>query len=213
MAEQTANLKLIKPTDGEAADQDDFNANFDTLDRHPGTLLCTTTTRPAAPFEGQHIYETNTGRRFVRRSGAWRLVSWPHEEEFAEGTVSNSQWYSTLSIMRTGAKTGLLSGYVRRSASTALSVTADAGYTGFNLSPASAFSGTNIWAKPTGLNYAGTNPVQVPAVISGSGLNTLIQLSVSHDAIMYRAQSSFSWPGSNVVYAWFAGIPVKIQGE
>jgi len=36
-----------------------------------GTIICTSSTRPAAPFEGQQIYETDTGIRLTYRSATW----------------------------------------------------------------------------------------------------------------------------------------------
>lgn len=36
-----------------------------------GTIICTSSTRPAAPFEGQTIYETDTGIRLTYRSATW----------------------------------------------------------------------------------------------------------------------------------------------
>lgn len=37
--------------------------------------VCTSTTRPAAPFEGQTIYETDTDRVYTYNGSAWTLVS------------------------------------------------------------------------------------------------------------------------------------------
>ena len=36
-----------------------------------GTIICTSTTRPASPFEGQKIYETDTDRELTYDSSAW----------------------------------------------------------------------------------------------------------------------------------------------
>jgi hypothetical protein len=36
-----------------------------------GTIICTSTTRPASPFEGQTIYETDTNKEFTYTGSAW----------------------------------------------------------------------------------------------------------------------------------------------
>ena len=36
-----------------------------------GTIICTSSTRPASPFEGQKIYETDTNRELTYDSSAW----------------------------------------------------------------------------------------------------------------------------------------------
>lgn len=40
-----------------------------------GAVPCTSTSRPASPFEGMLISETDTGRVMVRFGGSWRVVS------------------------------------------------------------------------------------------------------------------------------------------
>lgn len=40
-----------------------------------GPVVCTSTTRPAAPYTGLEIYETDTNRRWVYRSTAWNPMS------------------------------------------------------------------------------------------------------------------------------------------
>lgn len=36
-----------------------------------GTIICTSTTRPASPFAGQTIYETDSGRKYLYTGSAW----------------------------------------------------------------------------------------------------------------------------------------------
>jgi len=36
--------------------------------------VCTSSTRPASPFEGQYIYETDTNRTLVYDGGAWVMT-------------------------------------------------------------------------------------------------------------------------------------------
>ena len=40
-----------------------------------GTIICTSSTRPSAPFEGQTIYETNTKKMLVWNGSAWRTFA------------------------------------------------------------------------------------------------------------------------------------------
>jgi hypothetical protein len=40
-----------------------------------GTIICTSTTRPASPFEGQRIYQTDDNKEFIWDGAAWRVDS------------------------------------------------------------------------------------------------------------------------------------------
>jgi len=42
---------------------------------HQSTITCTSTSRPASPFEGMRIYETNTDQELVYTGSAWVVVS------------------------------------------------------------------------------------------------------------------------------------------
>ena len=79
MARFTTKLALYKPGGGasgiilpdEAADIDKINSNMDSIDAALGFPICTSTTRPASPFIGQGIFETDTQRiRF------WNGTTW-----------------------------------------------------------------------------------------------------------------------------------------
>lgn len=72
----TSRLQLKKPLIGEDALISDINENMDKLDAQAaGPLLCTSTTRPAAPYIGQHIWETNTGYEKLWNGTAWVWVA------------------------------------------------------------------------------------------------------------------------------------------
>lgn len=75
MPDYTSRLKLIKPADGEPVEVSQLNANSDALDASPGTFICTSTTRPANPFAGQHIYETDTKTELVYDGSKWLTLS------------------------------------------------------------------------------------------------------------------------------------------
>lgn len=79
MAATTSRLSLTKPGGGstglitppDPVDIDVLNANFDKIDSVMGLQVVTSVTRPASPFDGQPIFETDTKRiRVYRQSGA-----------------------------------------------------------------------------------------------------------------------------------------------
>lgn len=67
----TTRAKLEKAEDGEFADQMPINRNFDRLDYFIGSTWVTSTTRPANPFVGQKIWESDTGQERL-----WNGVRW-----------------------------------------------------------------------------------------------------------------------------------------
>lgn len=77
----TTRLSLYKPGGGssgaygadEVADIDRINENMDKLDDAVGGKIITSTTRPASPYDGQIIKETDTGRAMVWRAG---ITTW-----------------------------------------------------------------------------------------------------------------------------------------
>jgi hypothetical protein len=85
MTQYTTKLALYKPGGGalgtntpdEAADIDKLNGNFDVIDSKMGAAVVTSSTRPAVPFVGQQIYETNTRVSYVWSGSAWVIVSPP----------------------------------------------------------------------------------------------------------------------------------------
>lgn len=85
MAQFTTRLNLRKPGGGstglnlpaEPVDIDQINANMDTLDAAVGATICTSTTRPASPYGGQTIYETDTKNTYVRSGASWVATRGP----------------------------------------------------------------------------------------------------------------------------------------
>lgn len=78
MGDLTPKLDLYLPGGGstgtipdEPADIDKLNGNFRTLDATAGYFVCTSTTRPAEPYPGQPIYETDTQMRRIYVNGVW----------------------------------------------------------------------------------------------------------------------------------------------
>lgn len=60
-------------TPDESADIDKINNNMQLLDAAAGFKVCTSTTRPTPPYDGQPIYETDTGKLkvYVAATPAW----------------------------------------------------------------------------------------------------------------------------------------------
>jgi hypothetical protein len=51
-------------------------------------VICTSTTRPAAPYEGQTIFETNTDRYYGWDGSQWRFVASLTQEEMEHSTFT-----------------------------------------------------------------------------------------------------------------------------
>jgi hypothetical protein len=83
MATSTTRLALRKPdpdpvTGNNVNVATDVNDNMDKLDGVIGFTVCTSGTRPGSPFQGQPIFETDTGFAYVCVStgpAVWRRVS------------------------------------------------------------------------------------------------------------------------------------------
>lgn len=82
MATTTTRLALRKPNPAPGGDNvsvaNDLNANWDKLDSAVSFTVCTNATRPATPFQGQAIFETDTGNSYVCSNATgpvWTLLS------------------------------------------------------------------------------------------------------------------------------------------
>ena len=71
MGSKTPKLGLELSTEAEIVDINELNDNFSRLDLQAGTRVCTSTTRPAMPWVGQTIFETDT-----KISRLWDGASW-----------------------------------------------------------------------------------------------------------------------------------------
>lgn len=84
----TSRLGLKKPLMGEDALITDINSNMDLLDANAaGPKVVTSVTRPATPYTGQFIYESDTQRVFMWM-GAWRYISGPPIISPSSGTLN-----------------------------------------------------------------------------------------------------------------------------
>lgn len=73
----TTRLALLKPAPADLYDVAIDNGNMDILDRVGGLTFCTSTTRPASPFPGMEIYETDTALHlaWLTPPGAWTRIT------------------------------------------------------------------------------------------------------------------------------------------
>lgn len=79
MATFTTRLGLRKPAGTEQSNVvTDLNENYDKIDDAVGTTVCTSTTRPASPFTGQTIFETDTNHFLVYSGTQWIHQSIPY---------------------------------------------------------------------------------------------------------------------------------------
>ena len=76
MATNTTKLALVKPDGTDLVDIAVLNANADKIDAASGATICTSSTRPATPFNGQVIFETDTLNALVYRSSttSWAIL-------------------------------------------------------------------------------------------------------------------------------------------
>jgi hypothetical protein len=72
MATSTTKLGLTKPDFVDVVDISDLNTNADKLDAAVGSTIVTSATRPAVPFAGQVIFETDTEDSLVWDGAAWK---------------------------------------------------------------------------------------------------------------------------------------------
>lgn len=75
MSTTTTRLGLTKPAGSEDVDISILNANFDIIDANIGGTKCTSGTRPATPYTGMVIYETDT-KRFLMNTGIPGAAIW-----------------------------------------------------------------------------------------------------------------------------------------
>lgn len=219
MPDYTSRARFIKPRDGEPADQEVFNTNFDTIDQLGlGPTICTSGTRPLSPFIGQVIYETDTGRTYQRTSSpnAWTQTGWPTTEQFATGTVTGTNYSGVFYLTRTGAKTGILTAQIER-VGIDINITQDASGNSTACRANSAFTGDTAWAKISQVGYGGSSSWQT-AAISGKALNYTVQttISTSDGLVTYRGQAATPtqvWVGGGGVILWVAPTPVIIAGS
>jgi len=73
----TTNLGIAIPVpgSGEPFLVSAYNAAISTLDGGVGFTICTSGTRPASPYTGQVIFETDTASSFIWDGSAWQSAA------------------------------------------------------------------------------------------------------------------------------------------
>ena len=74
MATSTTKLGLTKPAYTDIVDVADLNNNSDAIDAAVGFTVCTSSTRPATPWSGQSIFETDTLSSFIWDGSTWQTA-------------------------------------------------------------------------------------------------------------------------------------------
>lgn len=76
MATTTTKLALTKPDGTDLVDIAVLNTNADKIDAASGATICTSSTRPASPWNGQVIFETDTLNALVYRTSttSWNIL-------------------------------------------------------------------------------------------------------------------------------------------
>lgn len=74
MAGVTSRMQLTKSLPGEKVDIEKLNTNFDKIDANIQNFVCTSTTRPPAPWPGMKIWETDTKQERLYNGTKWILV-------------------------------------------------------------------------------------------------------------------------------------------
>lgn len=87
MATSTTKLGLTKPDFVDVVDISELNDNADAIDAAVGATIVTSATRPASPWAGQIIFETDTKSVFSWDGSAWQNVGLNILIETAEKTA------------------------------------------------------------------------------------------------------------------------------
>lgn len=198
----TSRLKLKKPDPVSGfVLVSEVNDNSDVLDANPGAFICTSTTRPATPFEGQRIYETDTEAELIRVGGTWKVVKWPASQDYWTTEVAINNWRVNWYVHRVAPYRALISYRLRRIVNATIPSGAGATTTGVN------FSNSNFpaWATPVANNKGtwGNTNQYLAAPISGGGLIGMLQTYAEYSGgnIFLRAETGFTWTADTVTVA------------
>ena len=138
--------------------------------------VCTSTTRPTAPFEGQMIYETDTDMLAIYNGSAWRYVAATTPTNGTVLQVVNATYSTQLSTSSTSyVDTGLSASITPKSSSSKILVTvhqtglgkASGGAGGYRFAARLLRSSTQISEFEIGSGYTGSTGVNI---VGGSGV-------------------------------------------
>lgn len=149
MPTNTTRLGLVKPLTSENYDVAVHNGNMDIIDAAPANFtICTNSTRPSTPDDGDAIFETDTNNGLIRHSSAWKAMNGRVFLCTSSTNPASGVSFGGMVIFETD--TGVLK--IRNSANGAwltltLPTTGNAGTT-------VQFTSTGTWTKPASLVWA-----------------------------------------------------------
>jgi hypothetical protein len=109
MATSTTRLGLVKPLTSENYDVTIVNSNSDKVDAAMGFAPVTSGTRPAAPFNGQTIRETDTGKTYFHNGSTPASAGWVQIPNVSSNIDLGSSvvinWGADVNLYRSAANT------------------------------------------------------------------------------------------------------------
>jgi hypothetical protein len=155
MPTSTPRLGLTKPLTTEAYDVAVPNTNMDLLDAAPANvIICTSTTRPSTPDDGDIIYETDTTNVLIRQGGVWRAHNAKTHICTSSTRPTSAQSFGGMIIYETDT----FRQYIRNAANSAW-----LGIQNMGVPTTQVFNATGTWTKPAGCIAVGVR------VLGGGG--------------------------------------------
>jgi hypothetical protein len=165
-----------------------------------GTIICTSTTRPASPFEGQTIYETDTKKELRWSGAAWLVTNyltanWPSFNVFRVSTQTTTS--TTVKFDNVNYDTG--SNY---SGSTGLFTAPVNGVYSFSAQTIynqSQMAGTGLtwWFNKNGSRYLGASGYELAGNAWGTSASSITLPLVAGDTIgVYMVGGSWYGDGT-----------------
>jgi len=194
VVQYTSKLNLYKPGGGalgtntpdEVADIDKLNGNFDLLDAAFGVTICTSATRPASPYVGRTIYQTDDSKILVWTGSAWATV--------AESVSPTNVVTFTNKTLTTPRET------------TTVSATAATGAITFDaVTQADLYYTSNASANFT-LNFRGDGSTTLASMLTTGQTMTLVFRNTNGATAYYP--TAFSIDGTAVTPKWQGGFAV-----
>lgn len=192
----TTRLSLNKPNPdpvtGDVVDVAKLNENFDKLDSVIGAMPVTSGTRPATPFHGQFIRETDT-RRFY----AWNATQSAWDQLFSASTRARSP----MDIERDTAGQTFYNGYLTGEANPRMTIRGDGM---FLIGPGNAAQDVNLYRRAA--NHLGTDDsFQAGGFCSGAATESVrttnfpnITAEVVVQTVTFNAISGVGY----MIYGW-----------
>ena len=187
MSTTTTKLGLIKPDFVDNVDISEINDNMDDLDAAAGASIVTSGTRPASPWAGQVIYETDTLSAKIWNGTAWVDVGGPGSLGDIDG-VSITSPSSGDSLVYDGTDwvngSGATFGLFFKTDSYSVAFTAPTSST------VSIKAGTRVEANGKLVTFASATAVTMPSLTAG----TDYYIYVKDDGTAQAVAATGAWP-------------------